>query len=360
MTPPKPLLWMAALLIWLASCVTAPAPTTFAPPSPTFTATINAPATRTPAAGATQAGPTAAAAPSTVRYTVRSGDTLLGIAQQHRVSMAAIQLANKMGESDVIRAGQALDIPAGPHWEGESPYWVVHVVRSGETVSGIARTFGLTTGDILRVNAIVDAGQIMAGQSLVIPIDSLRVAVTPTPPPQPAATRTRVAPTASLPPRTVTRTASPLPQTVTATARPTVAPPAIPSEVADWPATVVTLINQKRAAHGLPPYSSAPELMRAAQAHANDCSARGWCSHVGSDGADLKTRETRAGYTPKVWGENWVTALDPVKAVAWWYNETPPNDPHRRNLLHTLYDEVGIGIAPAGNGYYFIADFGNR
>ena len=123
---------------------------------------------------------------------------------------------------------------------------------------------------------------------------------------------------------------------------------------------VVALINQKRAANGLPPYSIAPELMRAAQAHANDCSARGWCSHVGSDGADTRTRDMRAGYTPKVWGENWVTAKDPVKAVEWWYNETPPNDPHRRNLLHTLYDEVGIGVAPSENGYYFIADFGNR
>jgi uncharacterized protein YkwD len=142
--------------------------------------------------------------------------------------------------------------------------------------------------------------------------------------------------------------------------RPTLAPPTIPPEVADWPATVVTLINQKRAAHGLPPYSIAPELMRSAQAHANDCSARGWCSHVGSDGADTRTRDIRAGYTPKIWGENWVTALDPVKAVEWWYNEAPPNDPHKRNLLHTLYDEVGIGVAPSENGYYFIADFGNR
>jgi LysM repeat protein len=95
------------------------------------------------------------------RYTVQLGDTLLGIAQQRHVSMAAIQLANSLGESDMIRAGQALDIPAGPHWEDESPYWIVHVVRGGETVTGIAQAFGLTTRDILRVNAIADAGQIM-------------------------------------------------------------------------------------------------------------------------------------------------------------------------------------------------------
>ena len=49
-----------------------------------------------------------------------------------------------------------------------------------------------------------------------------------------------------------------------------------------------------------------------------------------------------------------------MKAVEWWYNETPPNDPHRRNLLHTRYSEIGVGIAPAGNGYYFIADLGSR
>jgi uncharacterized protein YkwD len=38
----------------------------------------------------------------------------------------------------------------------------------------------------------------------------------------------------------------------------------------------------------------------------------------------------------------------------------PPNDPHRKNLLNANYADVGIGIAPAEYGYYFIADLGSR
>ena len=40
-------------------------------------------------------------------------------------------------------------------------------------------------------------------------------------------------------------------------------------------------------------------------------------------------------------------------------SETPPNDPHRRMMLHTWFTEVGVGITEAPYGsYYFIADFG--
>lgn len=299
-------------------------------------------------------------APARIQYTVRPGDTLLGIALQQHVSMASIQLANDLGESDVLRAGQSLQLPTRPLWEGESPYWVVHTVQSGETVVGIARASGLTADDILRVNSIADPALIRPGQAIVLPLETLLAAVapptaTPRPTARPAATHTPVAPATKTPAR-----AAASPQ-----ATPGVTPTAkvmtpVPAAVAAWPSTVAALINQKRAAHGLPALTIAPELANAAQAHAADCAKRGWCGHVGSDGADTRTREIRAGYMPTAWGENWVQAFDPVKAVEWWYNEPPGNDPHRQNILNTRYTQVGIGITPAGNGYYFIADFGSR
>ena len=134
----------------------------------------------------------------------------------------------------------------------------------------------------------------------------------------------------------------------------------MPGDIAGWPNTVVSLVNQKRAAHGLPSYRISPELMRAAQAHADDCKVHEWCGHTGSDGSDTRTRLIRAGYTPTFYGENWVQGKDPTSAVNWWYNETPPNDPHRKNLLNTHYADIGIGIAKADYGYYFIANFGSR
>jgi uncharacterized protein YkwD len=350
----KPLVLIMALAVLLTSCTTVPATAT--PPGQTPGAPTSQPSlTPAPTTGVTTTEPTPVApaaplaTPTKVQYTVHSGDTLLGIALLQRVSMAAIQLANGLGDGDVLRAGQVLDLPTRPQWDGESPYWVVHTVQRGETLTGIARTFGVTTRDILRVNAIADPQLIRPGQSIVIPLDSLRVAAEPPPTPEPTTAPTILSPLAN-----------PSPRPITPTALPTLIPAPVSSDIAAWATTVVTLINQKRAANGLPPYSLAPELMRSAQAQAADCTARGWCGHIGSDGSDTRAREVRAGYNPTVWGENWVQARDPVKAVEWWYNETPPNDPHRKNLLHTRYNQVGVGITQSENGYYFIADFGRR
>ncbi len=47
------------------------------------------------------------------------------------------------------------------------------------------------------------------------------------------------------------------------------------------------------------------------------------------------------------------------EAVAWWMDETPPNDPHRSTLLSTWVTEIGVAVVPTGQGdYYFIAVFG--
>ena len=91
-----------------------------------------------------------------------------------------------------------------------------------------------------------------------------------------------------------------------------------------------------------------------------DCARRGWGSHVGSDGAVLKTRLERSGYFGANWGENWVQAPNAERAFEWWYGEIPPNDPHRRNILSPRYTEIGIGIVETGRGYIFVTDFGRR
>ena len=180
MTASQPLMRFIALTLVLAACAS-PQPKTTTPtsqPVSILTPTVSA-TTVKPAATLTTAPPSPAAGPTKIQYTVRPGDTLLGIALQHHISMASIQLANDLGESDLLRAGQTLAIPTSPQWDGELPYWIVHTVQRGETVSGIAQAFGLTASDILRVNAMADPGQIRPGQPIVIPLDSLQVAAVP-------------------------------------------------------------------------------------------------------------------------------------------------------------------------------------
>ncbi|MDY6874591.1 MAG: CAP domain-containing protein [Chloroflexota bacterium] len=144
-------------------------------------------------------------------------------------------------------------------------------------------------------------------------------------------------------------------------------PPATPTTQAEpppagtetWPTEVFQLINSARAEHSLPPYTYNEILELAAQLHGQDCQQRGECSHTGSDGSDVTTRILRAGYDAAGASEVIVYTSSPQEAVAWWMDETPPNDPHRSTLLSTWVTEIGVAVVPTGrDDYYFIAVFG--
>jgi uncharacterized protein YkwD len=119
-------------------------------------------------------------------------------------------------------------------------------------------------------------------------------------------------------------------------------------------------MNAVRAEHGLPAYAYNDILARAAQLHAEDCQQRQSCSHVGSDGSTIKDRILRAGYDPASWAECWALRPSPQGVIDIWMDEIPPDDPHRRTVLHTWFTEVGIGVVQSQwEGYYYvIADFG--
>ncbi len=295
-------------------------------------------------------------------HTVAPGDTLLGLALKYGLPMAAIQLQNDLGNSLMLQAGQVLQIPPAVGWEGASPFWVVYEVQAGDVLSTIAADYGFDVATLQNVNGLADADLLSIGQALVLPLDAPAEHVlaqhrpTATPAPLPAATQ---AVAAAAPLATADAAAAP---TVVATpmASPPVAAPALPADVAEFPAAVFRLINEQRAAYGLVPLSWNATLARAAQLHADDCYARGWCSHTGSDGSTMKERIMRQGYDPVRWSECWAWYATPEMAVAMWMDETPPNDPHRRTILSTWLTEVGVGVVPASNGrgYYFIADFG--
>lgn len=279
-------------------------------------------------------------------HTVQPGDTLLGIAMQYQIPMAAIQLQNQKGASTTVRAGEQLEIPAPTAWVGSTPYWVLYQVNTGDTLSEIAKAYDLPMAEIETANGFSAADPIYAGQLLVLPLRNLVLARAPDPTPFPATATP--APTAAIAENTPT-------PTPVLTLPPATTPPA---DIAAWPYETARLMNEVRASYNLPPLAYNETLAQAAQAHANDCAERGWCSHTGSDGSDIKQRILRVGYNPASWAECWAQRQTPQGAIDVWMDEIPPNDPHRRTLLTTWFTEVGIGIAKTSWGYYFIADFG--
>ncbi len=161
-----------------------PTPTPTRTAKPTFTpfnvvvATPTTPAEPTPT---TEATPAISPTPST--HVVQQGETLSEIARTHGVTVDAIVQANDLGDADaIIREGQVLVIPVSPTPvpEGEGTEVAastpsstvgqrVHVVQEGETLSEIARMYGVTSDALAQANGLDDPNAIRVGQALVIP-----------------------------------------------------------------------------------------------------------------------------------------------------------------------------------------------
>ena len=112
------------------------------------------------------------------RHTVRSGESLGTIARQYGVSAKSIQTVNKLRNPNRIAVGQNLVIPVAGHesasrslaaTSGGKPQAKrpqTHAVRSGQTLSGIAKRYGVRVSDLKRWNGIENANRIRPGQRL--------------------------------------------------------------------------------------------------------------------------------------------------------------------------------------------------
>ncbi len=108
------------------------------------------------------------------RHMVHRGETLGHLARRYGTTVRAIQDANRMGRSTLIREGKTLRIPSrgmtGTYLADlERTSATKHTVRRGECLALIAQRYGLHTRELQDANAIRDAGRIYAGQVLVIP-----------------------------------------------------------------------------------------------------------------------------------------------------------------------------------------------
>jgi GH24 family phage-related lysozyme (muramidase) len=124
-----------------------------------------APSGSTPSQPGTPPSTTPAPAPSAGGYTVRSGDTLSGIAQRHGVSLAALIAANpQIANPNLIFAGQRIALPGA----GSAAQSVT--VRSGDTLSGIAQRQGVSLASLIAANPqIADPDLIHPGQQVRLP-----------------------------------------------------------------------------------------------------------------------------------------------------------------------------------------------
>ena len=170
----------------------APAPIGFDPSAPAV-ASVRFTPTRpgTPAASALEAAPVADVTPATT-YTVVKGDILWELAKKNHLSVGDLAAANNIKANIQIRPGQKLIIPRkatapavttatapttaasaknaapapGVKPSGDS---IQHTVKVGESLSVIAKKYGVKQGDVAVANNITDPKTIRPGQILIIP-----------------------------------------------------------------------------------------------------------------------------------------------------------------------------------------------
>jgi lysozyme len=93
--------------------------------------------------------------------TVRYGDTLSGIASRYGTSTSTLASINGIGNPNWIYPGQVLKLSGGSSVRS-------YTVRSGDTLSGIAAKFGTTWQALAQKNGLANPNVIYVGQTLVI------------------------------------------------------------------------------------------------------------------------------------------------------------------------------------------------
>ncbi len=136
-------------------------------------------------------------------YVVQPGETLSEIAAQFGIDADVLLALNELDDADAIYAGQTLLVPAEvptalepapepptepaaePITEPTAPIAVpaTHIVQPGETLTGIARRYGLPVATLKALNDLGDADFIVVGQELILSVAALPPTETPTPEP---------------------------------------------------------------------------------------------------------------------------------------------------------------------------------
>lgn len=104
------------------------------------------------------------------RYTVRSGDTLSGIASRYGTTYQQLAAWNNISNPNLIQIGQVLIVRKSSSSSSSSSSGsnVYYTVKSGDTLSGIASRYGTTYQQLAAWNNISNPNYIRVGQVLIV------------------------------------------------------------------------------------------------------------------------------------------------------------------------------------------------
>ena len=106
-------------------------------------------------------------------YVVRGGDTVSDIAKAFGTTPAEIRRLNNLGRQSKIFVGEKLVVGSSgtktkTGGDGGSSGLGVYIVKEGDTLWNIARRFGVSIANLLKMNNLTSKSQIFPGQKLLI------------------------------------------------------------------------------------------------------------------------------------------------------------------------------------------------
>jgi uncharacterized protein YkwD len=131
-------------------------------------------------------------------------------------------------------------------------------------------------------------------------------------------------------------------------------------------ARVVELVNAARSEGrrcgskrfaAAPPLRISRPLSNAAADHARDMARKNFFDHRGSNGSQPKDRVLRAGYEPRLSGENIAFGPESAEEVVAGWLDSPG---HCANIMETRFEHIGVGLATGRNRnrIYWVQTFG--
>jgi len=115
------------------------------------------------------------------QYRVATGDTVSGIAARFGISTRTVLSLNGLDSAALIFPGQVLNLteavvaPAAAAPTLTAPTGTTHIVQSGDTVSAIAAANGLSTDAVLTANGLQRSSVIYPGQAVLIPASAAQI-----------------------------------------------------------------------------------------------------------------------------------------------------------------------------------------
>ena len=131
-------------------------------------------------------------------------------------------------------------------------------------------------------------------------------------------------------------------------------------------ARVVELVNRARNESRIcgserfaaaPPLNISRKLTDAASEHASDMARKKFFEHRGSDGSQPKDRVLRAGYKPRLTGENIAYGPESAEEVVAGWLASPG---HCANIMDTRFQDIGVDLASGRKRgqIYWVQTFG--